>query len=398
MIQISPETQAFVLEHQTDDVRTLALQAKKYPGIDMPTAITQIAGRQIAATKVPSWSNAEGIWYPKHLSMEQCSSETTARYKTKLLSGSSLTDLTGGFGIDCAFLATGFQRVTYVERQEELCEIAAHNFPLLGLSHISICHEDGVDYLQKMSQTDCIFLDPARRDEHGGKIVAIADCEPDVARLETLLLAKAKRVMIKLSPMLDLSLALQELPHTMEAHIISVDNECKELLLILGNNPPAHIPIHCINLSSKRQEPQLFTFTREQESLCECTYADSIGQFLYEPNASLLKGGAYKSLAQAYSLAKLHPNSHLYTSDTLQSNFPGRIFRVNKQYGFGKKEMKEMTAEVKKANITVRNFPSSTNELRKRLKLQEGGNVYLFATTLYNNTRILIHCSKISLS
>lgn len=394
MIQISPATQAFIREHQTDDVRTLALQASKYPGIDMPTAITQISGRQIAAEKVPTWKSTEGIRYPKHLSMEQCSSEITARYKASLLTGTSLTDLTGGFGIDCTFLSAGFQRVTYVEQQEELCEIAAHNFPLLGLNHISICHEDGIEYLQKMPQTDCIFLDPARRNEHGGKAIAIADCEPDVARLETRLLEKAERIMVKLSPMLDLSLALQELPHTTEVHIISVDNECKELLLILGHTPPAHVPIHCVNLSTKAHDPQRFTFTREEEALAACTYTDSAGQFLYEPNASLLKAGAYKSLAQAYSLAKLHPNSHLYTSDTLRNDFPGRIFRVNHQYGFGKKEMKEMTTEVKKANITVRNFPASTNELRRRLKLAEGGDVYLFATTLGNEKKILIQCEK----
>ena len=205
MMQISPETQLFIREHSSDDVRVLALQAKKYPDIDMPTAITQIAGRKVAAEKIPSWWEIEKIWYPKHLSLEQCSSEITARYKARLLQGDSLTDLTGGFGIDCSFLATGFKSATYVERQEELCEIAAHNFPVLNLNHINIKNEDGVTYLQAMSPVDCLFLDPARRNEHGGKTVAISDCEPNVAELEELLLQKANRVMIKLSPMLDLS-------------------------------------------------------------------------------------------------------------------------------------------------------------------------------------------------
>ena len=209
MMQISPETQLFIREHSSDDVRVLALQAKKYPDIDMPTAITQIAGRKVAAEKIPSWWEIEKIWYPKHLSLEQCSSEITARYKARLLQGDSLTDLTGGFGIDCSFLATGFKSTTYVERQEELCEIAAHNFPVLNLNHINIKNEDGVTYLQAMSPVDCLFLDPARRNEHGGKTVAISDCEPNVAELEELLLQKANRVMIKLSPMLDLSLALK---------------------------------------------------------------------------------------------------------------------------------------------------------------------------------------------
>ena len=195
-MQISPETQLFIREHQTDDVRALALQARKYPNVDMPTAITQIAGRQVAAEKIPSWRDTDDIWYPKHLSLEQCSSEVTASYKATLLKGNSLTDLTGGFGIDCAFLAARFKSATYVERQQELCEIAAHNFPILNLNHINVKNEDGVSYLQAMSPVDCIFLDPARRNEHGGKTVAISDCEPDVAELEELLLNKAEQVMV----------------------------------------------------------------------------------------------------------------------------------------------------------------------------------------------------------
>ena len=240
-MQISPETQLFIRKHQSDDIRALALQAKKYPNVDMPTAITQIAGRQVAVEKIPSWKEIEDIWYPKHLSLEQCSSEITARYKASLLQGESLTDLTAGFGIDCSFLASNFKSATYVERQEELCEIATHNFPLLHLNHITVRNEDGIAYLQAMSPVDCIFLDPARRNEHGGKTVAISDCEPDVAELEELLLSKANRIMIKLSPMLDLSLALKELRHTQEVHILSVNNECKELLLLLGQNPPAEV-------------------------------------------------------------------------------------------------------------------------------------------------------------
>ena len=280
-MQISPETQQFIREHLSDNVRTLALQAKKYPNVDMPTAITQIAGRQTAAEKIPSWKEIEDIWYPKHLSLEQCSSEITARYKASLLQGDSLTDLTAGFGIDCSFLAAGFQSVTYVERQEELCEIAAHNFPILNLNHITVRNEDGVDHLKAMSPVDCIFLDPARRNEHGGKTVAISDCEPDVAELEELLLSKANRIMVKLSPMLDLTLALKELEYTQEVHIISVNNECKELLLLLGQNPSAEVPIHCVNLSTKgEQEEQHFVFTREQEQRSECAYSDALEYYL----------------------------------------------------------------------------------------------------------------------
>ena len=400
-MQISPETQQFIREHQSDDIRALALQAKKYPNVDMPTAITQIAGRQTAAEKIPSWKEIEDIWYPKHLSLEQCSSEITARYKASLLQGESLTDLTAGFGIDCSFLAAGFQSVTYVERQEELCEIAVHNFPILNLNHITVKNEDGVDHLKAMSPVDCIFLDPARRNEHGGKTVAISDCEPDVAELEELLLSKANQVMVKLSPMLDLSLALKELRHTQEVHILSVNNECKELLLLLGQEPPAEqnpleeVPIHCVNLFTKGvQEKQHFVFTREQEQRSECMYTDTLGSYLYEPNTSLLKAGAFRSIAAAYPIKKLHPNSHLYTSDRPAEGFPGRAFTVEAVSGFGKRELKALTDGIGQANLTVRNFPSTVAELRRRLKLREGGDIYLFATTLADGRKVIVKCKK----
>ena len=396
MMQISPETQLFIREHSSDDVRVLALQAKKYPDIDMPTVITQIAGRKVAAEKIPSWWEIEKIWYPKHLSLEQCSSEITARYKARLLQGDSLTDLTGGFGIDCSFLATGFKSATYVERQEELCEIAAHNFPVLNLNHINIKNEDGVTYLQAMSPVDCLFLDPARRNEHGGKTVAISDCEPNVAELEELLLQKANRVMIKLSPMLDLSLALKELKQTQEVHILSVNNECKELLLVLERGKelvPEEIPIHCINLTAS-QKVQKLLFTRQQEKEHTCPYTPTLKTYLYEPNASILKAGAFRSVSSIYNVEKLHPNSHLYTSDEYIPDFPGRKFRITDSSSLNKKELKKLIGTEKKANLTVRNFPASVAELRKRLKLAEGGDIYLFATTLADEKKLLIACKQ----
>ena len=247
-----------------------------------------------------------------------------------------------------------------------------------------------------MSPVDCIFLDPARRNEHGGKTVAISDCEPNVAELEALLLSKANRVMIKLSPMLDLSLALKELKHTQEIHILSVNNECKELLILLGQTSPTEITIHCVNLLTKgTQEEQHLVFTREQEQRSQCTYTDSLGNYLYEPNASLLKAGAFRSIAAAYPVRKLHPNSHLYTSDSFIENFPGRIFRIVNQCSFNKKEVKENLADLKKANVTVRNFPATVAELRKRLHLTEGGDTYLFASTLNNGQKVIIRCEKV---
>lgn len=394
---LTEDTLRFIREHRNDDTRSLALQAHKYPTVDMPTAITQIAGRQAAGGKIPAWASKEDILYPVHLSLEQCSSEITAQYKTEIITRTeggrnSFADLTGGFGIDCAFLSACFRQATYVERQEALCQIASHNFPLLGLNHITVCHEDGIQHLQNMPPVDWIFIDPARRDGHGGKTVAIGDCEPDVAALEELLLEKAQHVLIKLSPMLDLTLALNDLKHVQAAHIVSVNNECKELLLVLGHEEALSIekvPIHCINLTSS-QAPQALTFTRRQEKDCACGYTSALKAYLYEPNASILKAGAFRSLSSLYKVEKLHPNSHLYTSDTYLPHFPGRKFQITGSCGFNKKEVKEMLGTEKKANLTVRNFPASVAELRKRLKLAEGGDTYLFATTLADEKKTLI--------
>lgn len=391
-MELSPETLQFIKEHLQDNVRNLALQALRYPAVDMPAAIVQIAGRQATAEKIPSWQAVDGLLYPRHLSLEQCSSEVTACYKASLVQGESITDLTGGFGIDCAFMAPGFREVAYIERQSELCEIAAHNFPLLGLNQITVYNEDSIDHLRRMERMDWIFIDPARRNEHGGKTIAISDCEPDVAELEELLLQKAGQVMIKLSPMLDLSLAIRDMRHVREAHILSANNECKELLLIIGSEPTEAIPIHCMNLSPRGT--QRFLFTREQEQEAICAYTNEVGTYLYEPNASILKAGAFRCLATRFGLGKLHPNSHLYTSDELIADFPGRTFEVASICSFNKKEIKEALGEIKKANITVRNFPTSVAELRKRTRLAEGGDVYLFATTLANEQKVLIRCRK----
>lgn len=399
MKELSLETLAFIDSHRGDDVRTLALQAKKYPAVDMAEAVVQIAGYQIAEKKVPLWAQTVGIRYPQHLSMEQCSSEVTARYKASLVSGDTLTDLTAGWGVDCSFLARNFRCADYVERQETLCRIAAHNFPLLGLPHVRIHCTDAVEYLQSMEPVDCLFLDPARRDSHGGKTVAIAECEPDVCRLEPLLVEKGKTVMIKLSPMLDMASALHDLQYVRRIHIVSVNNECKELIILLRKTPDeeesaaGEVIISCEQVvnNSIRQH---FQFTFPEEKSAGCPLAEAVGNYLYEPGAALLKAGPYRLLATRYGVEKLHPNSHLYTSSGLV-DFPGRRFRVTAVSGFGKKDLKVLLEGVEKANLTVRNFPSSVAELRKKLKLKEGGDTYLFATTLANGGKVLIRGEKV---
>lgn len=399
MKELSPETLAFIDSHRGDDVRTLALQAKKYPAVDMAEAVVQIAGYQIAEKKVPLWAQTAGIRYPQHLSMEQCSSEVTARYKASLVSGDTLTDLTAGWGVDCSFLARNFRCADYVERQETLCRIAAHNFPLLGLPHVRIHCADAVEYLQSMEPVDCLFLDPARRDSHGGKTVAIAECEPDVCRLEPLLVEKGKTVMIKLSPMLDMASALRDLQYVRRIHVVSVNNECKELIILLRKAPDeeeaaeGEVIISCEQVVNNSVH-QHFQFTFSEEKSAGCPLAESVGNYLYEPGAALLKAGPYRLLATRYGVDKLHPNSHLYTSSGLV-DFPGRRFRVTAVSGFGKKDLKVLLEGVEKANLTVRNFPSSVAELRKKLKLKEGGDIYLFATTLASGEKVLIRGEKV---
>lgn len=398
MKEISPETSRFIDEHRHDDVRLLALQAGKYPDVDMTEAVVQIAGWQIAEKKVPSWAQTEGIRYPQHLSMEQCSSEVTARYKASLVGGDTFADLTAGLGVDSSFIARRFRQADYVERQEVLCELARHNFPLLGVGHIRVHQADGTEYLRTMDPVDCLFLDPARRDSHGGKTVAIADCEPNVCALEPLLIERGRVVMIKLSPMLDMASALNDLKHVREIHIVAVNNECKELIIILkkqdlsSEQSNKEIVISCEQVVNNFVH-QHVEFTLSQERNASCVMAEQVEGYLYEPGAALLKAGAYRILSERYGVKKLHPNSHLYTSDT-EIDFPGRCFRVIAVSGFGKKELKSFLAGVDKANLTVRNFPSSVADLRKKLKLKEGGDVYLFATTLADGEKVLIKCEK----
>jgi hypothetical protein len=391
-VHIDSATQQFIEAHRQEDVKMLALQAKRYPQVDMPFALNQIAGWQTASTKLPSWAALSGIVYPMHLSMEQCSSEPTARYKASLVKGRTLVDLTGGLGVDCSFLSRKFEQVDYVERQAGLAEIAEHNFEVLGLrSKVTVHTGDGVDFLQKMNKVDVIYLDPARRDNHGGKVVSIADCEPDVSRLEDLLLQKADTVLIKLSPMFDVKLACQTLRHVQAIHIIAVNNECKELLLLLSKTThldQEEIPFFCLNIG-KSGETQCFSFTGAEESKAMVRYSDP-ESFLYEPNAAIMKAQGFKVLTERFLMKKLQNNSHLYTSSEWIPEFPGRKFQIQEVSGLGKKELKSFLDGLTQANLTVRNFPMTVADLRKRLKIKEGGEYFLFATTLQDNRKVLI--------
>lgn len=389
-------TREFIETFLQTDVKTLALQGSKYPEVNLPFALDQIAGWQMARQKLPSYAALKDIQYPHHLSMEQCSSELTARQKARIIASSkdrcSFFDLTAGFGIDFSFIAPLFQTATYVEQQSYLCELARHNFPLLGLSHANVMNANCLEVLEQIKTADWLFLDPARRDRNGGKVVAIKDCEPDVEALESILLEKAKHIMVKLSPMLDINLALNTLKHVHQVYVIAVNGECKELLFVLEREEvaKAQIRICAVNL---QKEEQILTFTLGEEETAQGSFCTP-ENYLYEPNAAVIKAGGFKTVMTRYAVKKLHPNSHLYTSEHFIPDFPGRIFEIEKVCGFGKKELKELQA-LKKANLTVRNFPQSVADLRKRLKLAEGGDHYLFATTLNSNEKALILGHKV---
>ncbi len=384
--------QAFIQAHEKEDVHALALRFKRE---DMPFLLSQIAGRQTAQKKIPSWYRNRGLLYPQHLSLEQASSEVTARYKASLVEGGALfADLTGGLGVDFSFLAPLFGRALYVERDGSLCRLAEHNFAALGLHHAEVHQMESEAFLLQLRRADLIYLDPARRDEGGRKVFRIDECSPDLSQLSGMLMERAERVMVKYSPMLDITLAVKTLPHVAEVHVVSVENECRELLFLLLPSTESTGPlVHAVNLR-KDGVRELLTFTPLEEEQ-EASYSVVPDRYLYEPNAAILKAGAFNVTAHRYGLQKLHKHSHLYTSERLENAFPGRIFRVEEWFPSNKKQIRRFAAAVPKTNITVRNYPLSVAEIRKRSGLKEGGDHYLFATTLADGEKVWISCKKL---
>jgi len=392
------KVQIFAREHRQDDVRRLALQAAKYPDMDFSFALHQIKGWRVACKKFPSWAAHEQLLYPQQLSMEQCSSEQTARYKQQLVqrlcgqtqNEGTLVDLTGGLGVDFSFMAQGFRQAYYVEQQVELCALAKHNFPLLGLSSAQIICGDGTTFLQSMAdQAMVIFLDPARRDAAGSKTYAIEDCTPDVALLSDELVNKAQWVVVKLSPMLDWHAAVAQLKHVCEVHIVGVGGECKELLLVMQQHSDRQpLQLYAVN------DGKVFTCSAEEAQQRTPLLQTSTFDYLFEPHASLMKAGCFGALSARYGVKGLATNTHLFAAMMPVNDFPGRQFRVLAVTPFSKKSLRSALHGIEKANLAVRNFPLSVVELRKRLKLKEGGEHYLFATTI-GTMHALIICKKI---
>ena len=513
-------TAEFIQEYREKDTRQLALRSARFPDVDMPYALDQIKGWQTARRKLPTWAACDGIVYPPHLSMEQCSSEPTAQYKLNLamewscriessefrvesLEGgvessarrvesserevesselrvensegevnnssseqpatlnsqlstlnpqpatlnsqlstlnchaSSMTDLTGGFGVDFSFTSCAFASATYVERNAQLCHMVEHNLPLLGIDNAKVVCADAVDYLSTLDMQTMIFLDPARRDQHGAKTVMLADCTPDVVQLLPQLLKKSRFTMLKLSPMLDWHKAVEDLQGTVrEVHIVSVGGECKELLLVLSEEIESELKVFCADLeaggsgeaglsggssssscSGLSSEPSfprtpsspsapshpstpslsasLFVYT--PSSSCPAPNSKLKTQnskFLHEPNASIMKAGCFDELAAAYGVSPVSRNSHLFLSAEPVDGFPGRSFSIERVTTLNKRELRQALAGIEKANIATRNFPLSVAELRKRLKLKDGGDVYIFATTTAEDEHLLLISHK----
>lgn len=382
----------FIAQNRNSDVHALAL-GKAPKGIDLHFCLGQIAGMQAAQKKLPSWTKTDGIVYPAKVSLEQSSSEQTALYKQRLaerlLPGKRqrMADLTGGFGIDFSFLAKLFDEADYVERDERLCEIARHNFPLLGLQKAGIYNMSCEDFLDGMGDFCFIFIDPSRRDAIGRKMVALSDCSPNIEALHDKLLDHAPIALVKLSPMLDIQDTLRRLSCVSEVHVVSVGGECKEMLLVLCREKTG-ITYHCTNITTSIE-----TFCTNDRN-AEPVIASCPERYLYEPNASILKAGVQNSLCQTYDIRKLHPFSHLFTSAHFIDDFPGRSFVIEDYCSFAKKDLKVLLAGISKCNLTVRNFPSTVAELRKSLKLREGGDCYLFATTLGDGSHALLRCKQ----
>lgn len=454
MTIMNDETREFVAMHRNEDVRELALKAKRVEGLDLPLALDQIAGWQIARKKLPQWASCEGIVYPPHISMEQCSSQFTAQYKSEIAqtllapaatvrarvsdSGESdnqttksepqlsdspesdtqetktgvrvsdssesdtlvakraMVDLTGGFGVDFSYLARGFSQATYVERQRHLCDLAEHNMAALGLDQARIVCGDGVEYLRQMGPVDFIYLDPARRDEHGSRTYAIEDCTPNVFELRDLLLAKSQYTLVKLSPMLDWRKAVADFDGTVrEVHIVATGNECKELLLVLGrqvHEEPSAPRVFCVN-DNQRIDYDSAAYT--QGLRIGGKPLPEAKNYLYEPNASIMKAGCFDLVEERFGVTQVGPSSHLFVSATPVADFPGRGFAIEAIGGMNKKDIKRLLNGTKQANIAVRNFPLTAPQLRKKLKLADGGPVYLFGTTMQGCDHVLLRTSKI---
>lgn len=386
---LQPEVQQFIIENTGRPATQLALQKNPFTGIEWPEIINQVAAREKAKDKLPTWFGTQNIIYPSKVSVEQTSSETAARYKSRLVSGESLIDLTGGFGIDDYYFSKQLREVVHCEMNRELSAIAAHNFRMLGADNIQTVPGDSLDALKTLDrQWDWIYIDPSRRSDAKGKVFMLKDCLPNVPELLDTYFTYTSNILIKTAPILDLTAGLSELHSVKAIHIVAVNNEVKELLWLLEKSFNDAPVLHAVSLHRDSED----IFITPIEDKADAPY--SLPQkYLYEPNSAIMKSGRFNAVAATYRLNKLHKHSQLYTSDELV-DFPGRRFEIKQVLPYQKAEMKQF-AEGKKMNVTVRNFPVSVEELRKKWKIKDGGDVYTFFTTDRQNGKIVLLCAKI---
>ncbi|MES2410428.1 MAG: class I SAM-dependent methyltransferase [Bacteroidota bacterium] len=386
---LSEEIQTFITKNIDTDVSTLALQKNKFPNADWTVILNQIAAKQKVKNKLPTWFNASNIYYPGKISVEQTSSEKTANYKSNLVSGSSLIDLTGGFGVDDFYFAKKINHVTHCEINPELAEIVKYNFEQLKATNIECIDGDSYEILKQLNQSfDWIYIDPSRRNDAKGKVFMLKDCLPNVPEFLDVYFEFANNIMIKTAPILDIAAGLSELKKVKAIHIVALENEVKELLWILEKEYSGNIQIVSCNLTKEKAEE--FTFELGKSSVSNYSLPK---KYIYEPNAAIMKSGGFDEVTAQFEVEKLHQHSHLYTSDAL-IDFPGRGFEIANSFEYNKQNIKSFL-ENNKANITTRNFPETVENIRKKWKIKDGGNLYCFFTTNVNNNKIVLLCTKL---
>tara|TARA_R110000868_G_scaffold34036_1_gene123132 strand:+ start:72 stop:1256 length:1185 start_codon:yes stop_codon:yes gene_type:complete len=385
------DVQEFINTNLNSNITSIVLKGTSFSSVETNEIVEQIEAKKRCEKKLPTWFSAENIYYPNKLNIEQTSSEITAKYKSGLISGNSIIDLTGGFGVDCFYFSKHFKTVNHCEINEDLSHIVKYNYKQLNIKNISTINADGIKYLKTSNKNyDWIYIDPSRRHDTKGKVFFLNHCLPNVPEHLNLLFKASNNILIKTSPLLDLSVGINELKHVKNIHVIAINNEVKELLWVLENGFDDAIEIKTVNL--KKETEEHFDFYLDDEKQSESSYSEPLA-YLYEPNTAILKAGGFQSITKQLTILKLHKHSHLYTSESLV-DFPGRSFKIEKIVPYNKKEIKKLG--IKKANITTRNFPETVQQIREKLNIKDGGNHYLFFTKDFKDHKILIISEKIN--
>ena len=385
---LNDDVQQFIADNLQTEITKLILKGSPFANISIQELANQLVAKQKSTKKLPTWFSSDKIYYPAKISIEQTSSETTANYKSTIISGDAIIDLTGGFGVDCYYFSKQFKKVIHCEINEELSNIVQHNYQQLNIQNINTFCGNGFDYLKGTDQVfDCIYIVPSRRDDVKGKVFMLKDCQPYIPPKIDFFFTKANQILIKVSPILDLKNTIRELQNVKEIHIVALHNEVKEVLFLLEKSYTNPIQIKTINIL--KSENQIFDFDFEQDLIS--TYSEPLS-YLYEPNVAILKSGGFHQISKKLNVYKLHQHSHVYTSKKL-INFPGRAFKIEQVIPYDKKKLKKLLPN-NKANITTRNFPKTVAQIRKETKIKDGGNTYIFFTTDVNNKAKLVICKK----